>query len=76
MTVFAKELPVATITPKPKPGGMLATTLAQLDTAFDQLALDAEQMGDKELVLEQLGTLMQNCVGCHAGYRIDPVTKM
>ena len=45
-------------------------------TKFDQLALDAEQMGDSGQTLEQLGVLMQNCVGCHAGYRIDPVVKM
>jgi mono/diheme cytochrome c family protein len=40
-------------------------------TKFDQLALDAEQMGDKDQVLEQVGKLMQNCVACHAAYRID-----
>lgn len=38
---------------------------------FDQLALDAEQLGDKEHALKQLGQLMQNCVACHAAYRID-----
>ncbi len=43
---------------------------------FDQLALDAEQMGDREYVMEQMGKLMQNCVACHAAYRIDPVPKM
>lgn len=39
--------------------------------AFDQLALDATDLGDKEQVIQQLGTLMQNCVACHALYRID-----
>lgn len=43
---------------------------------FDQLALDAEQMGDAQTTLEQLGTLMQNCVGCHASYRLESVTQM
>jgi len=42
-------------------------------TKFDQLALDAEQFGDSAVSLKQLSTLMQNCVGCHAGYRIDPI---
>lgn len=42
---------------------------------FDQLALDAEQLGDEKHILEQLSILMQNCVGCHAGYRIDVVSK-
>jgi len=39
---------------------------------FDQLALDAEQLGDREHSLAQLGELMQNCVVCHGAYRIDP----
>ncbi|MCW8853883.1 MAG: hypothetical protein OQK72_04195 [Gammaproteobacteria bacterium] len=40
---------------------------------FDQIALDAEQFGDTAVSLKQLATLMQNCVGCHAGYRIDAI---
>ncbi len=40
--------------------------------AFDQLALDADDLGDKAHTLEQLATLMQNCIACHAAYRIDP----
>ena len=40
---------------------------------FDQLALDAEQLGDPDHTLEQLAGLMRNCVACHAAYRIDPV---
>jgi len=39
--------------------------------AFDQLALDAEQLGDMSHSLQQLTTLMDNCVQCHAAYRID-----
>ena len=44
---------------------------------FDALALDAEQLGDKTHALRQLAELMQNCVGCHAAYRIDtpPATR-
>ncbi|HFB66335.1 MAG TPA: hypothetical protein ENJ60_12425 [Aeromonadales bacterium] len=38
---------------------------------FDQLALDTADMVDKQLVLTQLSTLMQNCVSCHAAYRLD-----
>lgn len=43
-----------------------------LDThrKFDQLALDAEQLGDGNHSLAQLSELMQNCIGCHATYRI------
>jgi cytochrome c556 len=40
--------------------------------AFDQLAMDAADLGDKGQVLKQLGELMQRCVACHAIYRIDP----
>ncbi len=44
---------------------------------FDQLALDAEQLGDPGFALEQLAGLMRNCVACHAAYRIDaaPMTR-
>jgi len=38
---------------------------------FDQLALDAEDLGDSRHALSQLSTLMQNCTACHATYRID-----
>ena len=38
---------------------------------FDQLAMDAEQFGDISVSLVQLSALMQNCVACHAAYRVD-----
>lgn len=41
---------------------------------FDQLALDAEQLGDRDHALEQLGELMNNCIACHAQYRLQAVT--
>ena len=41
---------------------------------FTQLALDAEQLGDGTQTLEQLGTLLKNCVACHATYKFE-VTK-
>jgi cytochrome c556 len=40
---------------------------------FDQLALDAEQMGDPAHSLQQISTLMNNCLACHQAYRIDPI---
>ena len=39
--------------------------------AFDKLALDAEAFGDGQQVLSSLNALMNNCVACHATYRID-----
>ncbi len=44
-------------------------------TKFDQLAMDAEDLEDSSHVLTQLSTLMQNCVACHAGYRLDISSK-
>jgi hypothetical protein len=44
-------------------------------TKFDQLAMDADDLEDSSHALEQLSTLMQNCVACHAGYRLDISTK-
>jgi len=37
---------------------------------FDALALDAEQLGDPNHTLQQLSTLMNNCVACHSAYKI------
>lgn len=39
---------------------------------FDQLALDAEQLGDREHSLRQLGDILGKCVACHATYRLTP----
>jgi len=38
---------------------------------FDQLALDAEEFGDTDVSMKQLGTLMENCIACHEAYRVD-----
>jgi hypothetical protein len=38
---------------------------------FDQLALDAEGLGDADQTLTALGELMSNCVACHAAFRVD-----
>ena len=38
---------------------------------FDQLAMDAEDLEDSSLVLEQLSVLMQNCISCHAAFRLE-----
>jgi hypothetical protein len=37
---------------------------------FDQIALDAEQMGDASLSLSQLSNILKNCVSCHEIYRL------
>ncbi len=38
---------------------------------FDDLAAEAGTKGDPIAIAARLGTLMQNCTGCHAGYRFD-----
>ena len=42
---------------------------------FDQLALDAESLGDGQHALKQLTELMQNCIACHAGHRFEVSEK-
>jgi hypothetical protein len=39
---------------------------------FDQIAMDAESLGDPAHALEQLSGLLNNCVSCHAAYQIRP----
>jgi len=41
-----------------------------LHDAFDQIALDAESMGDPQLTMEQLSTATATCTACHASYRL------
>lgn len=43
---------------------------------FEQLALDAEQLGDKGHALNQLAELLQNCTACHAMYRFETAASM
>lgn len=38
---------------------------------FDRVALDAAELGDVQHSLEQLGTLLGNCVACHATFRFE-----
>ena len=42
---------------------------------FDALALDAEQLEDKEHTLNQMSKLMNNCISCHAAYRIEAIVS-
>lgn len=38
-------------------------------TKFDQIAMDAIDLGDSEHALSQLAALLQNCTSCHETYR-------
>jgi len=72
----------ATKSGKAATGGMPGTLMGKLPLAFkklgfdthakfDQLAMDANDLGDRDHTLQQLSTLMENCVACHAAYRIN-----
>ena len=39
--------------------------------AFDQVAMDAESLGDVKHTLGQMGSLLQTCVACHGQFRIE-----
>ena len=43
----------------------------QTHKAFDELADQAKPGGTREDALKRLAVLSNNCVGCHAAYRID-----
>jgi len=40
-------------------------------SAFDDLAMEAEDMGNGSVVLGQLSGILTNCTSCHAGYKFD-----
>ena len=42
--------------------------------AFRTLAQSIDEGADAKQALRMLSSLMLNCVGCHAGYRVDPKT--
>ena len=37
---------------------------------FDQMAMNASDLGDGEAALAETAALMQNCIACHAAYRL------
>ncbi|MDP2432366.1 MAG: hypothetical protein Q8O33_10055 [Pseudomonadota bacterium] len=43
--------------------------------AFDDLARDADSLGDANHALRQLGQVMENCVSCHAVFRIETAKR-
>jgi mono/diheme cytochrome c family protein len=42
---------------------------------FDELALDAQQPGDRDHALHQPGAILGNCVACHAAYRFGSTAR-
>ncbi len=37
---------------------------------FDELAMNAEDIGDASIMMTGVSNLLQNCTSCHAGYKI------
>ena len=50
------------------PAGFRTLSLAT-HTAFDEMALHAEQFGDRDQLLASLADNLRRCVACHAAYR-------
>lgn len=44
-------------------------------SSFDQIALDAESLGDGQHTLSQLGDTLSRCVACHSAYQIREINK-
>jgi len=42
-------------------------------SSFDQIALDAESLGDSQHTLSQLGDILSRCVSCHNAYQIQVI---
>ena len=64
----ANEVPVSLMTKLP----MAFKTLGMAThKAFDDLAMEAQDMGDQQEILKKLASLMINCTTCHASYRLE-----
>ena len=44
-------------------------------SSFDQIALDAESLGDTNHAMSQLGETLSRCVSCHSMYQIQVVKQ-
>lgn len=64
----AKKVPMSTRMRFPLPFKELGQAT---HTGFDNLATDAEGLGDPGHSMKQLSEIMQNCNACHASYRLE-----
>lgn len=76
MNVMTKEMPLATDVSEPKPGGMLATALAQLGAAFEQLGLDEGlrsiiRQSERELTVSVPIRRDDGQIATYTGYRVQ-----
>ena len=66
-TVMTHEVPAELRKKLPQEFRQLGSTVHR---EFDQIAMDAESLGDPRHTLRQLSSTLQNCVACHAAYQI------
>ncbi|HEY9081581.1 hypothetical protein [Magnetovibrio sp.] len=64
----AQDVPVALMSKLPLEFKSLGMKTHQ---AFDALALEAQDMGDEQIILTKVSELLLNCTACHAAYRLD-----
>ena len=60
--------PVSLITKLPLEFKMLGMATHGI---FDEIALEAEGLGDPAIILDKLSDVLNNCTTCHAAYRFD-----
>jgi cytochrome c556 len=68
----ASEVPVSLMTKLPMEFKKLGMATHK---AFDDLGMEAQDMGDAQTVLKKLGEMMVNCTTCHSSYRLEAENK-
>lgn len=66
----AGTTPPAIVAKLPQGFKQLAVTT---HTGFDFIANEAQDMGDPQAIIVLMADLMNNCIACHATYRLDLV---
>jgi len=64
----AQEVPAALVSKLPLEFKQLAM---KTHKAFDELATEAQDMGEGQVVLTKLSEMMLNCTACHAAFRFE-----
>lgn len=42
---------------------------------FDEISVEAREIGDRDVILKKLGDLMLNCTTCHSIYKLVPIKE-
>lgn len=68
----AQDVPVALMSKLPLEFKNLGMKTHQ---AFDELVVEAQDMGNEQIILTKVSELMLNCTACHAAYRLDAIER-